>query len=102
MRRITSSMSNGSFVAPLRARRAAMPARGGKNDARARRSRGSVTVLRACPLRLDLHEQPPQRFHDAVVSLSQKRRQDVLADLLAPQMVAAVAPGMRGGIEIHP
>jgi hypothetical protein len=36
------------------------------------------------------------------VSLAQQRGEDVLADLLAPQMVAAVATRMRGGVQIHP
>src|SRR5207253_710075 len=64
-----------------------------------------ASVLRgfAAPLlRLYSTEQLPERVHDAVVSFTQQRREDVLADLLAPQMVAAVASRVRGGVEIHP
>jgi hypothetical protein len=135
MRRITSSMSNGSFIpraeraarervgarppfvsvafAPLRVRRMAMTARGGKNGAHREsprhqditppRSRGARRSLRAV-LRLVLHLTPEaaERVHDAVVALAQERGEDVLAQLLAPQMVAAIASRMRRRVQIHP
>jgi hypothetical protein len=92
MRRITSSMSNGSFAPFDVTRRAAMTDRGGKNDARL--ARGSVADdascavvlcgLAASALRLDLAEQSAERLDDAIMSLAQQRREDVLADLLAP------------------
>src|SRR3954447_5771207 len=65
-----------------------------KNDAEAKRFLQSG---RACP-----REEPRQRRHDALVALTQECGQDVLADSLAPEVIAAVAARMRGGIEVDP
>jgi hypothetical protein len=45
---------------------------------------------RSLPL-LSAPEELAERFHDAIVSLTQQRGQDVLADPLAPQVIPAVA-----------
>jgi hypothetical protein len=37
-----------------------------------------------------------------LVSFAEKRGEDVLADLVAPEMVAAVATGEAGGVEVNP
>jgi len=39
---------------------------------------------------------------DLLIPLSQQRGEDVLADLLAPQVVGTVAPRQVGGVEVHP
>lgn len=44
----------------------------------------------------------PQRHDDPRLTLAEQRRQDVFADPLAPQMVAAVAPRQVCGIEVNP
>ena len=36
------------------------------------------------------------------MALAQQRREDVLADPFSPQVIAAIAAGMRRGVEIHP
>ena len=50
--------------------------------------------------------QPPHESAEGgdylIVSFAQQCREDVLADLLAPEMVPAVAAGVVRGIEIHP
>src|SRR5512133_1140939 len=61
----------------------------------------------ASPLRGDGHlpqsrEQSPQRAHDAIVPLAQQRGEDVLAQLLAPQVVAAVAARVRRRVQVDP
>src|SRR5699024_5856527 len=46
--------------------------------------------------------QLPQRGQYALVSLAQQGGQDVLADLVAPEMITAVAAWKAGGIEVDP
>lgn len=41
------------------------------------------------------HEHP-------LITLAEQGRQDVLAELVAPQMVAAITAGQARGVEIHP
>ena len=43
-----------------------------------------------------------QRRDDALVPLTQECGQDVFADSFPPQVIAAVAAGMGGGVEVHP
>ena len=47
-------------------------------------------------------EKMRERGQHALVPLTQKCGQNVFADSLAPQMVAAVAAWVRGGIEVDP
>jgi hypothetical protein len=39
---------------------------------------------------------------DAFIALAQQGGEDVLADLLSPQVVAAIAAGDAGGVQVHP
>jgi hypothetical protein len=43
-----------------------------------------------------------ERAHHALVALSDQRGKNVLADAVAPEMIAAVAPRMSGAVEIYP
>jgi hypothetical protein len=43
-----------------------------------------------------------ERYDHAHVPLSEQRREDVLADAVAPEMVAAITPRMRGRVKVHP
>src|SRR4051812_39460228 len=54
---------------------------------------------RAAPER---HDQLAQRTENALVSLAEQRREDVLADLVAPEMIAAVAARHLGGVQVDP
>jgi hypothetical protein len=65
-----------------------------QNDAESKRS---FHLGRLNPL-----EKSRQRRQDALVPLTQECGQNVFADPLAPQMIAAIAAGVRGGIEIDP
>jgi len=47
-------------------------------------------------------EKARQRRHDALVSLTQECGQNVFADLLTPQMIAAVAARVSIGVEVDP
>jgi hypothetical protein len=46
--------------------------------------------------------QLPERSEHTLIPFAQEGRQDVLADLIAPQVVAAIAAGQLGGIQVHP
>jgi hypothetical protein len=43
-----------------------------------------------------------ERGEHALVTFAQQGREDVLADLVAPEMVPAIAPRHAGGVEIDP
>src|SRR5689334_257348 len=60
-------------------------------------TRGVFQSGRVCP-----REKSRQRRHDALVALTQKCGQNVFADPLAPQVVAAIAARVRGGVEVDP
>jgi hypothetical protein len=47
-------------------------------------------------------EKSRQRRDDALVPLTQECGQNVFADPFAPQVIAAVAAGMGGGVEVDP
>jgi hypothetical protein len=47
-------------------------------------------------------EKSRQRRQDALVPLTQECGQNVFADSLAPQVIAAIAARVRGGIEVDP
>src|SRR5205085_2276031 len=55
-----------------------------------------------CSALLLTTEELAERVDDPVVPFAQQRGEDVLADPLAPQVIAAVAARMRGGVEVHP
>src|SRR4051812_15082738 len=48
------------------------------------------------------HDQLAQRREHALVTFAQESGQDVLADLVAPEMISAIAARHSGGVEIHP
>lgn len=48
-----------------------------------------------------VHQLPKGREH-ALVSLAQECGQDVLADLLTPQVIPTVAAGQLGGVQVDP
>jgi hypothetical protein len=50
----------------------------------------------------NVFEEPAKRADHPVVPLAQQRREDVFADLLPPQMIAAVTPRYRARVKIHP
>jgi hypothetical protein len=60
-------------------------------------SKGSFHLGRLNPL-----EKSSQRRQDALVPLTQECGQNVFADSLAPQMVAAIAARVRGRVEVDP
>ncbi len=47
-------------------------------------------------------EESWQRRDDALVPLTQECRQNVFADSFPPQVIAAVAAGVGGGVEVDP
>ena len=47
-------------------------------------------------------EQGAKRADDGVVTFAEQRSEDVLADPLAPDVIAAITPRDRGGIEVDP
>jgi hypothetical protein len=65
-----------------------------QNDAE---SKSSFHLGRLNPL-----EKSRQRRQDALVPLTQECGQNVFADSLAPQMIAAIAAWVRGGVEVDP
>ena len=65
-----------------------------QNDAESKRS---FHLSRLNPL-----EESRQRRQDALVPLTQECGQNVFADPLAPQMIAAIAARVRSRIEVHP
>jgi len=65
-----------------------------KNDAESERS---LHLGRLNPLK-----ESRQRRQDALVPLTQECGQNVFADPLAPQVIAAIAAWVRGGVEVHP
>jgi hypothetical protein len=52
--------------------------------------------------RLNPLEKSRQRRQDALVPLTQECGQNVFADPLTPQVIAAVAAGVGGGVEVDP
>jgi hypothetical protein len=65
-----------------------------QNDAESKRS------FHLC--RMNPCEESWQRRNDALVPLTQKCGQNVFADSLTPQMIAAVAARMSGRVEVDP
>jgi hypothetical protein len=65
-----------------------------QNDAESKRS---FHLGRLYPL-----EKSRQRRQDALVPLTQECGQNVFADSLAPQMIAAIAARVRGRVEVDP
>jgi len=47
-------------------------------------------------------DQPAECGEHPLIAFPQQGREDVLADLLAPEVVAAIAAGQAGGVEVHP
>jgi hypothetical protein len=50
----------------------------------------------------ELRDELAQGGEHPLVAFAEKRGEDVLADLVAPEMVAAVAAGEAGGVEVDP
>jgi hypothetical protein len=65
-----------------------------------------ASIGRPCSLRGradgDLPEQAAHRVHHPVMPLAQQCSEDVLAQLVAPQVIAAVAARVRRGVQVHP
>ena len=61
-----------------------------------------LRVIRRLSCGANVLDQTPQRPHYALVAFTEEGGEDVLADALAPEVIAAVAAGVAGRVEIHP
>ncbi len=61
-----------------------------------------VAPIRRRARHLEGYDEAPQSGEHPLIAFAQEGGEDVLADLLAPEVVAAIAPGQLGAEQVHP